>query len=192
MTIYDESKRKPAESIDPVKPGPSPIKLPVPGAGAATVVDAIPDGRARLEQYAERMRQRAKIVEDIFADDDYAPAKNKEYQKFLKDQAATSAMRYVVTGQVEPLDELFQEAVGAAVKNPDAKAEALRKQGFTVSGDAKVAASVKDGETGKDEEEPQVDPAVAAAAASDSAFLDTPAVRLAVAIGFNPDASDDE
>jgi hypothetical protein len=140
------------------------------------------------------MRARAKAVEEIFEGDEHSPSSNKEYKKFLRDQAATSAMRYVMTGQADPLDEVLQEAV-AAIKHPDVKADALRKQGFAVSGDPAAIKTLTEEEAVAEEKagkEAVQAEEQAAQDASNAAFFDTPAARLAVSLGFDPNASDDE
>jgi hypothetical protein len=199
--IFDDSKPKPVgEWVDPVKPGPAPIKLPA--GSTASVTASAPDGKAALEAYAARLRARYAEVEAIFANDSYNPLPSKDFKRFMVDQAAENAMRYIQTGQATPLDEVVASVIAAA-KTPDAKAEVLRKQGFAVSGDAKALAEVKadDGEATKPVDPTETAKAALLAAKQEESereqignlvLLDTPFGRMATEMGFDPNGQDDD
>lgn len=141
------------------------------------------EGRARLQAYADRMKRRYTDVEEIFKGAPYAPADNKDFIKFLKDMTTEAAARYVMSGVLTALDEVPTDP-----GDPDRKARELRAKGFTVSGDPKVAAEIKN-ET-KTEKDPEGTKAVPET--TDAEFLDSTLIRHARELGFDPNADDDE
>ncbi len=46
------------------------------------MTDSISPGRAKLQAYADRIKQRYTDVEEIFAGAPYSPATNKDFLKF--------------------------------------------------------------------------------------------------------------
>lgn len=138
-------------------------------------------GKERLRSFAEKIQQRLDDVTEIFKDTTYDPTKNADFKKFLSDQAAEMAMRYVRIGVVHAYD--------ADAITPDARERQMKKKGFSVGQSATGAANAQaqaQNETG----ETTSAGTEAADDLHDRQFLESPAVQAAKAMGFDPHSDD--
>lgn len=133
---------------------------------------------SKLDAYAKRIAERHAEVIKAFGEAEYTPAKNKDYLKFLKDMTAEVACRYVMGGVLAAHDETVDPTA------VDKKAQELKAEGFTVSGDPKVAAQVQANKTADPE-------GTKAVPDGDVAFLNSEFMAKSKELGFDPN-SDEE
>lgn len=148
-------------TVEHAQPPPKPPQAPEPPAFPIG-----PEALKQLTTYNEAIINRFAEVKKIFDGNGKAidPTTNGDFRGFVQANLSLVNMRYVLFGQfnssMEESDPL------------DRTAEALRKQGFAVSGESPQEKVALD----------KLDPALAG----------SPAARLAVAAGFKPDGDDDD
>jgi hypothetical protein len=135
----------------------------------------------RLKAFAEKIAQRFEVVSATFKDTPYDPTKNAEFMKYLNDQVAEAAMRFVRIGVVHAYD--------ADAVSPDERARKMKEKGFAIGESAAGAANQKaaekqeGGETTEKDAQGQIPPPTA----GDVAFMNSPAMQAALDAGLNLD-----
>lgn len=185
MTTPSDSP--PPISIGDLKP-PKPTKLgksrnilqppvqPPPVLNLQPLVEAPVDNRpskVRLKSFADKIALRMKDIQEIFSDADYSPLKNRDFKKFLSDQVAEIAMRYVRVGVVSSED--------ADAEMPADLDTKMKQRGFTVG-----SAGVAKAEDVKTESSDSTTTTTLPDHADDAWFQNSPAMRGALASGFDP------
>ena len=132
-------------------------------------------GRAALEERVAKLMRRITDVNEIFKDVPQPPEKNPEFKKFLGDQFAEIAMRYITMGVVRDEDQAPLETKLKQPARPEERLKQLKDGGFAVAESAP-------------EPPPESDDGRVEAETGDPAFDLHPAVDLARTLGFNPNA----
>ena len=137
--------------------------------------------KVRLAGFASTIATRVKDIEEIFGDTAHSPMKNKDFKKFLSDQVAEVAMRYVRVGVVHSED--------ADAITPDEREKRMAAKGFTVGQAEKAKADEKKKEANANDEggtttsADQLDQ-------HDQTFLSSTIVQQATSLGFDPNSED--
>ena len=140
------------------------------------LVEAPADNRpskVRLKSFADKIALRMKDIQEIFTDVDYSPLKNRDFKKFLSDQVAEIAMRYVRVGVVSSED--------ADAEMPSDLSSIMKRRGFEV-GSANTAKK----DTAQTEAADSTTTTTSPDQADDAWFRNSPAMRGALANGFDP------
>lgn len=137
--------------------------------------------KTRLAGFASTIAGRVKDIEEIFGDTAHSPMKNRDFKKFLSDQVAEVAMRYVRVGVVHSED--------ADAITPDEREKRMAAKGFTVGQAEKAKADEK-----KKEAEATDDSGTTTSAGQvdehDQRFLSSTIVQQATSLGFDPNSED--
>ena len=161
----------------PLPPG---IK-PVPARPMPELPEDERPSKTRLAGFADVIAGRVADIKEIFGEAEYSPMKNKDFKKFLSDQVAEVAMRYVRVGVVHSED--------ADAITPDEREKRMQAKGFTVGQAAKAKAEAEKKETdaadvgGTTTSAGQVDE-------HDQRFLSSAIVQQASSLGFDPNSED--
>lgn len=164
------SKRSKQTNVLPLPVQPPPV------LDLKPLIEAPADNRpskVRLKSFADKIALRMKDIQEIFTDVDYSPLKNRDFKKFLSDQVAEIAMRYVRVGVVSSED--------ADAEMPNDLSSVMKRKGFEV-GSANVTKK-------NDIKTETADPTTTTTSpdqADDAWFQNSPAMRGALAAGFDP------
>ncbi len=160
-----------------LKPAPKPAPKPQPTPAPPIPEDERPS-RERLKGFAAAIAQRVKDIEEIFGGATYSPLKNDDFKKFLGDQVAEVAMRYVRIGVVSSED--------ADAITPDERERRMVQKGFSV-GQAAAAASAEKNDTIPEDSASSTGPMDQ----HDANFVQSPAFQLARDLGLDLSREDD-
>jgi hypothetical protein len=119
-----------------------------------------------------------KDIQEIFSDVDYSPSKNRDFKKFLSDQVAEIAMRYVRIGVVSS-----EDADAELPTDLDAK---MKQRGFVVGSAGNANKEVKNDAEGTPESSDSTTTNTLPDHADDAWFQSSAAMRGAIAAGFDP------